>query len=344
MTREQKIEHVLKTFSVQAQVAHKHEGFSSDTYLLEVSAGVKIDSIKKYRLDLANGLDVANVRISDALVVYEGKSYLSVEVDKKRVSDLIYNGEDRQGLKIPVGKDNYGRTIYWDLKDHNTPHALVCGTTGSGKSVFVESTINYALEAGVENIIILDPKNEFGRFSADGVDVIVDILEIEEALDKCVTMMNSRIMRGVNSPVLIIFDEYADAIARARKGEKLKVYKQVADGNYANGNTKFKRAHTGDIASLGDNLAQLLQKGRSSGFRIMAVAQRASTKVIPGDAKNNFPIRICFRVSAEVDSRVVLDEPGAEMLTGRGDGLLRSPEYNTPVRFQAYYKPQNVHA
>lgn len=344
MTPQEKIEHKLKTFGIMVRVAYKHAGYSSDTFLIEVSAGVKIDTVKRYRLDLANALDVANVRISDNLVVYDDKSYLSVEVDKRREADLIYRSEDREGFKIPVGKDNYGRTVYWDLKDHNTPHALVCGTTGSGKSVFVESTINYALEAGVENIIILDPKNEFGRFSADGVDVIVDILEIEEALEKCVKRMNDRIMRGISDPVLIIFDEYADAIARARKGEKLKIYRQVVDGNYANGNPKYKRAHTGDIASLGDNLGMLLQKGRSSGFRIMAVAQRASTKVIPGDAKNNFPIRICFRVSAEVDSRVVLDEPGAEMLTGRGDGLMRAPAFNNPVRFQAYYKPQNAHA
>jgi S-DNA-T family DNA segregation ATPase FtsK/SpoIIIE len=90
--------------------------------------------------------------------------------------------------------------------------------------------------------------------------------------------------------------------------------------------------------SLEENLRILLQKGRSSGFRIMAATQRASVKVITGDSKVNFPVQICFRVPKEQDSRVVLDEPGAESLAGMGDGLIKSPEYRDIVRFQAFYK------
>jgi DNA segregation ATPase FtsK/SpoIIIE-like protein len=81
----------------------------------------------------------------------------------------------------------------------------------------------------------------------------------------------------------------------------------------------------------------LLQKGRSSGYRILAATQRASVKVITGDAKVNFPVQVCFRVPKDIDSIVVLDEPGAESLNGRGDGLIKSPEYPGTVRFQAFY-------
>ena len=95
---------------------------------------------------------------------------------------------------------------------------------------------------------------------------------------------------------------------------------------------------TGELNSLEENLRILLQKGRSSGFRVMAATQRASVKVITGDAKVNFPVQICFRVPKEADSRVVLDEAGAESLAGMGDGLLKSPEYLQVKRFQAYYK------
>ena len=84
----------------------------------------------------------------------------------------------------------------------------------------------------------------------------------------------------------------------------------------------------------------LLQKGRSCGFRIVAATQRASTKIITGDAKVNFPVQVCFRVPKEADSRVVLDEGGAESLAGRGDGLIKSPEYGEVIRFQAFYKPK----
>ena len=83
----------------------------------------------------------------------------------------------------------------------------------------------------------------------------------------------------------------------------------------------------------------VLQKGRSSGYRIVAATQRASVKVITGDAKVNFPVLVCFKVPKEVDSKVVLDEAGAESLAGKGDGLIKSPQYNGIVRFQAFYKP-----
>ena len=83
----------------------------------------------------------------------------------------------------------------------------------------------------------------------------------------------------------------------------------------------------------------LLQKGRSLGFRIIAATQRASANVITGDAKVNFPVLVCFRVPKEIDSKVVLDEPGAETLNGKGDGLIKSPEYFGLVRFQGFYKP-----
>ena len=94
----------------------------------------------------------------------------------------------------------------------------------------------------------------------------------------------------------------------------------------------------GKEKSLEENLKILLQKGRSSGFRIIAGTQRASTKVITGDAKVNFPVQLCFRVPKEVDSKVVLDESGAEALQGKGDGLLKSPEYPDIIRLQAFYK------
>ena len=80
-----------------------------------------------------------------------------------------------------------------------------------------------------------------------------------------------------------------------------------------------------------------MQKGRSSGFRIISATQRASTKVITGDAKVNMPVAICFRVPKDIDSMVVLDEAGAESLAGRGDFLIKSPEYNQTVRGQGFY-------
>ena len=105
---------------------------------------------------------------------------------------------------------------------------------------------------------------------------------------------------------------------------------------------KYSKVKTAELKSLEENLRILLQKGRSVGYRIISATQRASTKVITGDAKVNYPVQICFRVPKEIDSRVVLDDAGAETLAGMGDGLIKSPEYQDLVRFQAFYKPQLV--
>jgi S-DNA-T family DNA segregation ATPase FtsK/SpoIIIE len=95
---------------------------------------------------------------------------------------------------------------------------------------------------------------------------------------------------------------------------------------------------TGELKSLDENLQALVQKCRSLGFRVMAATQRADVKVITGNIKVNFPVVVCFYVPKAVDSMVMLDEPGAENLTGLGDGLIKSPQYRQITRFQAYYK------
>ncbi len=356
MTQEEKIEHVLRGFGTVVRVAHKFEGYSSNTFLLEVSAGVKISSIQSHKLDIANALDVTNVRIGKELSIHEGKSYLAVEFAKNRENDLIFSEDALQslknpvgkdvngnvifeGLKIPIGKDNYGNTIFIDLNNHSTPHALVCGATGSGKTEFLVSYIEYLKLAGINDIIVLDTKQDFKRKNIKGVKLLCDIEEIEEEMANLVVEMNQRAESGYNAKKVIIFDEFADALANAKSGKELKIYETVCVGNYANGKPKYATQQTGELKSLEENLRILLQKGRSLGFRIVAATQRASTKIITGDAKANFPIQICFRVPKEVDSRVVLDEAGAESLTGRGDGLIKSPEYLDTIRFQSYYKP-----
>jgi len=318
MTQEEKIEHVLRSFGTIVRVAHKFEGYSSNTYLLEVSAGVKVASIYSHRLDIANALDVANVRISSQMVVHDERSYLAIDCAKKREHDLYYDPSLLVDLKIPIGKDNLGNVIVWDLNNHSTPHALICGATGSGKSVFIKSTIEYAIEARIDQIILFDPKFEFTEYSSGRITVLNDIEEIEAEMARLVKLMNRRVKQNIKKMTMVVFDEFADAVAQSRKPSQLHEEEK----------------------SLEDNLRILLQKGRSSGFRIVAATQRASVKVITGDAKVNFPVQICFRVPKEVDSKVVLDEPGAESLSGRGDGLIKSPEYLGTIRFQAFYKPE----
>jgi S-DNA-T family DNA segregation ATPase FtsK/SpoIIIE len=329
MTNEERIEHLLRTFNISVQVAHKIDGFSCDTYLCEAAAGVKLDSIRRYSLDIANALDVASVRIPGELVIYHKKSYLAIEVNKARERNLLWDQRYADGYKIPLGLDNYNKKVIWNLDNHSTPHMLVCGATGSGKSVCIRSTIEFALVSGIKRIFIMDPKYEFTNYAGDErIKVLNEIHDIEMQMKSLVDNMNALVRSGRSHKTLIIFDEYADAISQARKGRELDIEGFREDGTIG---------VIGRDRSLGENLQILLQKGRSSGFRILAATQRASVKVINGDAKVNFPVLVCFRVPKAADSRVVIDEDGAEMLTGHGDGLIKSPEYNdTVVRFQGF--------
>ncbi|MDV3901213.1 hypothetical protein CMT89_08415 [Elizabethkingia anophelis] len=350
MTQQEKIQHILRTFGIIVNVAHEFNGYSSNSFLLEVSAGTKISSIQGHKLDIANALNVSNVRISRDLRVYNGKSYLEVETAKKRDKDLFWDASELEGQKIPIGKDNLGQTVFWNLENHSTPHVLMCGATGSGKSVSLISTIEYAKEIKeIEKIVILDPKYEFMSYKNDSrVEVHNEIIDIENTIIELVEEMNLLVKTGIKKKILIVFDEFADAVAAARKGAELDVYEDVVVGHYKQSleaqmlgvpaQPKMKRQKVSEIKPLEENLRILLQKGRSVGIRIISATQRASTKVITGDAKVNYPVQICFRVPKEIDSRVVIDDAGAETLAGMGDGLIKSPEYMDIVRFQAFYK------
>lgn len=339
MTREEKIEHVLRTLGIIVKVAHKFEGYSNDTFLLEVSAGTNLSKVFKYKLDIANALDISSIRIKRNLFVYEGKSYIAIESSKKRIKDLIFDSKYLVNKKIPIGKDNFNKSVIWDLDNQSTPHMLICGATGSGKSVCILSIIEYAKLTDIDEIVVFDPKFEFTNYKSDKkVSVFNEIQDIEKQMESMVIKMNNLVKTGSHKKTLVVFDEFADAVSASKKGKDLKIYEDQCVGMYANGNPKMKRIHVDTKKSLEENLKILLQKGRSCGFRIIAATQRASVKVITGDAKVNFPVQICFRVPKEIDSKVVLGESGAESLAGKGDGLISSPEYMDLVRFQSFYK------
>lgn len=343
MTPSEKIEHTLRSFGIMARVAHVLGSFSSVSYLLEIGAGVKIANIASHGLDIANAIDVPSVRVLPQLVMHQGHSYLCVEAPHRSGDTLLWDPKYLHGSRIPLGLDNFGDPVVWDIANHSTPHMLICGATGSGKSVCIKSTIEYARLAGVKRIIVLDPKYEFDYLVDEGCEVISDITDIERRMKELVEEMQGRARSGANSYTLIVFDEFADAVSSARSGKELDIREKVEVGTKRGPLglpvPKYELRTVGREKSLEENLKMLLQKGRSLGYRIVAATQRASTKVITGDAKVNFPVQVCFRVPKAVDSKVVLDEEGAETLVGHGDGLIKSPEYFGTVRFQGFYKP-----
>ena len=319
MTNSEKIEHLFRTFSKQVQVAHTIEGYSCDTYLCEVAAGVQLGKLNNYAKDVAYALDVPAVRINQSLVIYKDKSYLSIEVNKQRTETLTWSKGYVNGHMLSIGLDNFRQPVIWNLDNHSTPHMLVCGATGSGKSVMLKSTIKYAEAAGIKNIVILDPKYEFCDLANSDIKVYNDINDIELYLNMQVLEMQDRVKNKRNELTLVVFDEFADAQDQSKelhRGKKM----------------------DNDIMPMETSFKMLLQKGRSCGYRFIAATQRADTKTISGTIKVNFPVQVCFRVPKAIDSKVVIDEEGANTLAGGGDGLIKSPEYlDQVVRFQGFF-------
>lgn len=340
MTAEQKIEHALRSFGIVCRVAHSFSGTSSNTFLLEVQPGTPIKSVISRRLDLANVLDVASVRIPSDLFVYQNKSYVGIEYGKKRDGVLYYDDSLAREKKLPLGKDNFGNVIFWDLKSNSTNNALVCGATGSGKSVLLKNLILSAESSGVDEIIVLDPKNEFEEMHNNySVFVYSGFEDIEMQVRALRAEMERRVREKEFKYTLVILDEATDAYMNQLSEKERTEYKISLDGYYANGNPKTSKVKDFTWPSLEENIQMILQKGRSTGFRTVLAFQRADSKIITGNAKVNLPLQICFRVPKAVDSMVVIDEQGAESLQGEGDGLLRSPDHGL-VRFQAFYKPK----
>jgi len=320
LTLKERIEHRLKCFSFNAQVAHQIDGYSCDTFLLEVGAGVKINQIFGYRMDIANAAGVADVRILNSLIQYGDNSYISVEINKKDRKPLIIDslGLPSDGWKFPIGRDNFNNEVYWDISNPSTPHLLVAGASGSGKSVALTTIIECAKKKGMR-VGILDPKFEFLHLSGrDGVDVINGQDEVEAFMEKKVAEMdeiykNKGATGNSGNKQLIIFDEASDCFTRQRRPGKGEEWK-----------------------TLEDNTLLLSQKARSAGIHLVLSSQRFSVKVMTGDAKANFSTRLCLTVASTVDSKVMLDVEGAEKLNGRGDALYRSPDMGEPLRIQTY--------
>lgn len=346
MSYAQKIEHSLRSFGKIVEVKHEFKGYSSNTYLLSVTSGVKIASITPHRLDIANALDVENIRIAKDLVVHEGKSFLALETTSNNADILFWDKSKVVGQKIPLGEDNFGNVVTWDLNNQSTPHCLIGGGTGSGKSVELISMLESMIVAGITDVVILDPKMEFTSYS-DKFKVVSDILEIEQELESLVAEMNEKVKSKSTSRKVVIFDEFTDAMMQSRKGSQLDIKEMVEKGFYKQSaaeimmgippSPKLKMETTGRLKSLNENLQMLLQKGRSTGLRIVCATQRADTTVINGNSKANFAVQVCFKIDRQVSSIVIIDEPGAEGLRGNGDGLMKSPQYKDTVRFQGYY-------
>ncbi len=318
------VEIKLDDYGVKASVVAVHQGPVITRFELEPEAGVKAGKITNLSKDLARALSVTNVRVVE---VIPGKNVIGIEIPNEnkqivRLSEILKTSlfeNCSSKLTIGLGKDISGFPIMADLA--KMPHVLVAGTTGSGKSVAINSMIlSLIYKSGPEHVrmIMIDPKMlELGIY--DGIPhlltpVVTDMNLAANALTwgvkemerryKLLAKYSVRNIDGYNAKIQndkFTEDEYLPKIVI--------VVDEFADLFFVVG----KR--------IEELIARLAQKARAAGIHLILATQRPSVDVITGLIKANIPTRIAFQVSSKTDSRVILDQAGAENLIGNGDML-----------------------
>ncbi len=330
------IEKTLGSFGVRAKVVEINLGPAVTQYALDSAEGIKITKITNLQNDLAMALasPTGSVRIEAPI---PGKSLIGIEVPNYSASlvtlkgimgsDLMKNA--RSKLTITLGLDVSGQPVISDIA--RMPHALIAGATGSGKSILLHSFIsNLLFRASPHEIkfIMIDPKRvELPRYN--GIPhlltrVIVDPEKALPALKWAIAEMDRRYKLFENANARDI-DAYNELSGFQALPYILIVVDELADLMIL------------APAEVEKTITRLAQMSRATGLHLILATQRPSVDILTGLIKANIPCRIAFNVTSQVDSRVIIDQVGAEKLLGRGDMLYLPADASKPVRIQGVF-------
>jgi S-DNA-T family DNA segregation ATPase FtsK/SpoIIIE len=343
------LEHALAEHGVETRLIGVVVGPTVSRFELELGPGVKVARVTALHKDIAYAMATPDVRI---LAPIPGKQAIGVEVPNVRrqiitVGDLLVSEEASKAkhpLDAVLGRDITGRTLMINVA--KMPHVLVAGQTGSGKSSFLNSMLTSILMRATPDqvrMILVDPKRveltQYERLPHLLTEVVVDPKKAANALAWAVREMERRydLLSEVGVRDL---DGYNRAVDEGRFADR-----QPLDGDGSGGEYQklsYILLVLDELADLmmiaardvEESICRIAQKARAVGIHLVIATQRPSTNVITGLIKANIPARLAFAVSSLTDSRVILDQPGAERLVGRGDGLLNDGTTSTPSRFQ----------
>jgi DNA segregation ATPase FtsK/SpoIIIE, S-DNA-T family len=335
----------LEDFDVPVRVVHVESGPTVTQFGVEPQYTERAGQRRKVRVnrivglanDLALALAAPAVRIEAPV---PGRPYVGIEVpnpDKSLVSmrGIIESPEMAKGgtLVLPLGRNTAGHPVVLDLT--KAPHLLIAGATGSGKSVCINTVVTGLLmKHGPESLrfVLVDPKMvELPGYN--GIPhlygkVITDVEHVMGALTWLLLQMDDRYQLFRNAGVRNI-DSYNIAIRKRKEVQPLPYIVLVIDEL-----ADLMMTAADDVER---QICRLAQMARATGIHLVIATQRPSTDVITGLIKANFPTRISFSVTSQIDSRVVLDTPGAETLLGRGDMLLMRPDVGKLTRLQGCF-------
>jgi len=339
------LEKVLADFQIVGKVTEIHVGPNVTQYEMELKSGTKVSKVLSINREIALALSAKDVRIQAPI---PGKSTIGIEIPnpvttmvgfREIISAVPKNMKDSK-LLAALGKDIMGRAQYVEI--NKTPHLLVAGATGSGKSVCINGIIcSILMRAKPDEVklLMVDPKKvELSMYN--GVPhlmapVVTDPKKASIALQKIVSEMENR------------YDLFSES-----KTKNIAGYNELIEQKNKNLPDDEKLKKLPYIVVLVDELADLMlvaskevedsimritQMARAAGIHLIIATQRPSTDVITGVIKANIPSRISFAVSSSIDSRTILDMIGAEKLLGKGDMLFLPMGENAPIRMQGNF-------
>lgn len=332
------LERVLADFEIPGKIKECHIGPSVTQYELELKAGTKVNKLLSIQKEIALNLAAKDVRIQAPI---PGKSTIGIELPNKVNSAVSFREilsklpepSDKSILAVGLGKDIMGSVKWAEI--NATPHLLIAGATGSGKSVCINCIIASILmrtRPDEVKLVMVDPKKvELSMYN--GVPhlltpVVTDPKKASVALKNIVREMEKRYQ---------IFED--------TKCKNIASYNKMCETNTDYDKMPYIVFIIDELADLmlvaakdvEDSIMRITQMARAAGIHLIVATQRPSTDVITGVVKANIPSRISFAVSSSIDSRTILDQTGAEKLLGKGDMLFKPMGENVPIRIQGAY-------
>ena len=346
------LEQTLRDFKIEAPVGEIETGPVITMFQLQLAPGTKVGQITALSNDIARSMRAPAVRV---VATIAGKNTIGIEVprldrEKVRLRELMnVAGKKAQEMALPLflGKDASGNPMVYDLA--KMPHLLIAGTTGSGKSVCINSIIMSLLMTQRPDrvkMVLIDPKmvelSSFRDIPHLMCPIVTDVAKAEKILEWACMKMDERYG--------LLAEAGVRNIAGYNKLEEEELYERFHPGNdhekaLIPKHLPYVVIFIDELADLmmtsgkevEFHLARLAQKSRAVGIHIVVATQRPEAKVVTGLIKSNMPCRCAFRVAARMDSRIVLDQNGAEVLMGQGDMLFLPPGSATLLRAQGTF-------
>ena len=334
----QKLEETLKVFEITGKVVQVNIGPSVTQYELELKTGTKVSKLLSIQKEIALALAAKDVRIQAPI---PGKNTIGIELPNKVNSSVSFKEvlscippvDEKNVLAVGLGKDIMGKVRWMEI--NSTPHLLVAGATGSGKSVCMNCIIaSILMRARPDQVklVMVDPKKvELSMYNGIPhllAPVVTDPKKASIALKNIVAEMEKR------------YD-----ILEHTKNKNIKGYNEFCETHPEYQKMPYIVVIIDELADLmlvaakevEDSIMRITQMARAAGIHLIVATQRPSTDVITGVVKANIPSRISFAVSSSIDSRTILDMTGAEKLLGKGDMLFKPMGENVPQRIQGAF-------